>query len=328
MRALDASYARPGLFEKVGTVDHVLHAIDLDVYPQEVLALVGESGSGKSTLARVIAGLHPPLAGSVSIDGRALAQTARRRTIADLRRVQIVFQSQDQSLNPEQRIEAAVGRPLELYDGLRGAKRYTRVVELLGMVGLPEDYAGRYPNELSGGERQRVALARAFAARPDVVLCDEVLSSLDTVVAAQVLELMRSLKEQHRVAYVFISHDLATVATLADRVAVLYAGRIVDLGPTREVFAPPHHPYTHLLLASVPEMRQGWLEEVVSTQEAEASRRGVRAFHDQACPFRGRCPLRIDGRCDREQPPARMTGTGHVIHCHRTIEELQASQAA
>jgi peptide/nickel transport system ATP-binding protein len=326
VRGLGASYARPKFLQAPRREDNVLHEVSLEVYPREVLALVGESGCGKSTLARVIAGLHPPVAGQVLLQGVPLAPTSRRRPVADLRRIQIVFQSPDQSLNPEQRIEEAIGRPLRLYFDLTGPERSARIAELLRMVGLPEDYAGRYPSELSGGERQRVSLARAFAAEPDLILCDEVLSSLDTVVAAQVLDLMRELKDRHRVAYLFISHDLATVATIADRVAVLYAGRIVDVGPTGAVFGPPHHPYTQLLLSSVPELRQGWLEEVVGSREAQAGRRGLHAYHDALCPFRNRCPLAVGGLCDREPPPVRDLGGGHAVACHRDGAELAAAQ--
>jgi peptide/nickel transport system ATP-binding protein len=327
-RGVGATYARSGWFRAATRADHVLHDVSIDVHAQEVLALVGESGCGKSTLARVIAGLHPPVAGTVSLGDRPLAGRARRRPKEDLRRVQIVFQSPDQSINPEQRVENAIGRPLRLYFGMNGAALEARVAELLTMVGLPVDYAGRFPSELSGGERQRVSIARAFAANPDVILCDEVLSSLDTVVAAQVLELMRGLKERHRVAYLFISHDLATVATIADRVAVLYAGQVVDIGPTARVFAAPHHPYTHLLLSSVPEMRQGWLEDVVATREAQASRQAAGALRDGACPFRNRCALAMPGVCDRQAPPVRELAPGHVVRCHRDPGELRAAQAA
>ncbi len=156
---------------------------------------------------------------------------------------------------------------------MSGSEKYDRIADLLEMVGLDPDDAGRFPAELSGGERQRVSIARAFAAEPDVILCDEVLSALDTVVAARVLELMKELRESQQMAYVFISHDLSTVASIADRVAVMYAGRIVDAGYTDDVFAPPHHPYTQLLINSVPVLRQGWLEEVITSRETEAGMR-------------------------------------------------------
>jgi peptide/nickel transport system ATP-binding protein len=291
-----------------------------------VLALVGESGSGKSTLARVIAGLHPALHGTVNFRGEELADRSGRRTKDQLRRIQIVFQSPDQSLNPERRIDEAIGRPLELYFGMRGSEKQDRIADLLEMVGLEPDFAGRYPSELSGGQRQRVSIARAFGAEPDIILCDEVLSSLDTVVAARVLDLMKELRERHNVAYLFISHDLSTVASIADRVAVMYAGRVVDVGPTKEVFAPPHHPYTQLLINSVPALRQGWLEDVIATREASAGMKSNVMLHDTACPFRLRCPLVIDGMCDTRPPPLRMLTSTHGVYCQHDAPALREAQ--
>ena len=327
VRSVDASYERPRPFRQLARERHVLHGVDLEVHPREVLAVVGESGSGKSTLARVVAGLHPPLAGAVALDGEALAPRARRRRREQLRRIQIVFQSPEQSLNPERRVGESLARPLRLYFGMSGSQQADRIAELLEMVGLDPDFAGRFPAELSGGQRQRVSIARAFAARPDVILCDEVLSALDTVVASRILELMKALRERHRVAYVFISHDLATVASIADRVAVMYAGRVVDAGPTGAVFAPPHHPYTQLLIGSVPALRQGWLEEVIASREAEAGMRSNAMLHDLPCPFRRRCPLALPGRCDAEPAPRRQLGEGHTVFCQHGGEALRAAQA-
>jgi peptide/nickel transport system ATP-binding protein len=325
VRGVSATFARPSWFRRPGMEANVLQDASLDVRPREVVAVVGESGSGKTTIARVIAGLHPALSGEVRLGGRSLGPRANRRDRDALRRIQIIFQSPDLSLNPEQRVEEAIGRPLELYFGLGGAKRAARVAELLAMVGLPSNYGGRFPAELSGGQRQRVSIARAFAAEPDIVLCDEILSSLDTIVAAQVLELMRSLKATHDVAYVFISHDLATVASIADRVVVLYAGRVCEIGPTAAVFSPPHHPYTALLLSSVPALRQGWLESVIAARPPTQAQTGVTTPRDVGCPFRTRCPLVIENICDRIAPPARHTPHGQTIYCHRTIEDLEAA---
>jgi peptide/nickel transport system ATP-binding protein len=326
VRGVDSTYERQTLFHSIEREDYVLHDIDLEIFPREVLAVVGESGSGKSTLARVMAGLQPALKGEVTLDGEVLPGHSRRRTKDQLRRIQIIFQSPDQSLNPEKRVDDAIGRPLELYFGMRGTEKHDRVAELLEMVGLDPDYAGRFPSELSGGERQRVSIARAFAAKPDIILCDEVLSALDTVVAARVLDLMRELREQHQVAYVFISHDLSTVASIADRVAVMYAGRIIDAGLTREVFAPPHHPYTQLLINSVPALRQGWLEEVTASREAEAGMRSNVMLHDIPCPFRMRCPVMIEGKCDVESAPRQEMGDHHTVYCQHSESELLEAQ--
>ena len=326
VRGIDATYIKPGMFQKIEREQHVLHEVEIDVFPREVLAVVGESGSGKSTLARVMAGLHPPLTGEIALDGQVLPPHSRQRTTEQLRRIQIIFQSPDQSLNPERRIDDAIGRPLELYFGMKGSEKQDRIAELLEMVGLDPDYAGRFPAELSGGQRQRISIARAFAAKPDIILCDEVLSSLDTVVAARVLDLMCELREKHKVAYVFISHDLSTIASIADRVAVMYAGRIVDAGLTKEVFSPPHHPYTQLLINSVPALRQGWLEDVIATREASAGMQSNVMLHDRACPFRVRCPLVIEGKCGSEPPPRREMGLHHVVYCQHTEAELAEHQ--
>ena len=327
VRGTDATYARRTLFGTIDREQHVLHDIGFDVWPREVLAVVGESGSGKSTLARILAGLHAPLPGSrITLDGVPLAARSRGRTREQLRRIQIIFQSPDQSLNPEKRVDDAIGRPLELYFRMSGSAKYDRIAELLEMVGLDPDYAGRFPAELSGGERQRVAIARAFAAEPDVILCDEVLSALDTVVAARVLDLMKALRESHQVAYVFISHDLSTVASIAERVAVMYAGRIVDVGLTGDVFAPPHHPYTQLLINSVPALHQGWLEEVIGSRETEAGMRSNVMLHDPPCPFRMRCPLVIPGTCDSGPAARREMGRGHVVMCQHEEAALFAAQ--
>ncbi len=233
-----------------------------------------------------------------------------------------MFQSPDLSLNPEQRVDQVLGRPLDLYAGLRGAPRERRIAELLATVGLDSDYAGRYPAELSGGEKQRVSIARGLAADPDIILCDEVLSSLDTVVAASILDLMRELRRRLNVAYLFISHDLATVAAIADRVAVLYAGIVCELGTVQQVFSPPHHPYTALLMSSVPALRPEWLEEVLASRVTIEGMESTVVPRDVGCPFRNRCPLVIEGVCDREPPPRRTLAPGHVVLCHRRADEL------
>lgn len=327
VKSICATYDRAPLFGTIEREQQVLQDIDLEVRSQEVLAVVGESGCGKSTLARVVAGLHPALSGELEFGGETLRDEVSKRERDILRKIQIVFQSPDLSLNPEHLVEKSLARPLELYFDMTAAERRDRVDDLLESVGLDPDYAGRYPGELSGGERQRLSLARAFAAQPELVLCDEVLSSLDTVVAASVLNLMRDLRQKYQVAYMFISHDLSTVATIADRVAVLYAGRVVDIGPTKQVFAAPHHPYTSLLIASVPALKLDWLE---TTLEGHAAKGGG-AFagvmpRDRACPFRTRCPVMMPGICDVEPPPARKAGSDHIIHCHHEIDELATWQ--
>ncbi len=317
-----STYVRDRLFRKPDKTQNVLNDITFDLRPREALAIVGESGSGKSTLARVIAGLQPINGGRVRFRGNSLAGRSRDRSREALRAIQIVLQSPDLSLNPGQRIQQAIGRPLQFFFGMSNAEIPARVAELLAMVGLPADYAGRFPSELSGGQRQRVSIARAFAARPDIVICDEILSALDALVARQVLDLMRKLRAEHDVAYLFVSHDIATVATFADRVMVLYAGRICEIGPPAEVFQPPHHPYTALLLSSVPVLRLNWLKETVASNAPRPTQ--GRAWNGVGCPFHARCGLAVRGQCDAAPPPIRQVTKDHAIHCHRSIAELSA----
>ena len=332
VRNIRASYQKRRLFQvSKPDVEDVLHDIEFSIERSEVVAVVGESGSGKSTLARVVAGLHQPDAGAIDFEGEALAPMVRQRPIDRLRRMQLVVQSPDTSLNPAQRIEKVLGRPLDLYFALDAGSRRIRVSDLLQLVGLPAKFASRYPTQLSGGEKQRVSLARALAADPAVVLCDEVLSSLDTVVAASVLELLKDLQTRLGVAIVFISHDLATVASIADHVMVLYAGRICEFGLTEEVFSPPYHPYTALLISSVPELREGWLEDVLGSRIAATAVNRNALPGNTGCAFFNRCPLAIDGVCDRERPPARTVAKDDVVYCHRDVADLlgiSATEAA
>ena len=320
VKDIHASYEKGDLLKPVKPEDDVLRSINCVINEREVVALVGESGSGKSTLARVIAGLLPPRLGEVTYRGGTLPASARRRDVEQLRKVQIVFQHPDMTLNPARSIEYSVGRPLDLYFGLKGKARRERVEELLTLVDLPPEFADRQPSELSGGEKQRVALARAFGAEPELIICDEVLSSLDTLVATTILELLKDLKERLGVAYLFVSHDLATVATIADRVIVMYAGRICEEGPTREVFSPPYHPYTDLLISSVPELRTDWLSDVLEARDAGDISKGA-VLMDDGCAFRTRCPMVMDGVCE-QAPPIRMINPGrrHGVYCHYEVE--------
>ncbi len=319
-----ASYEKETWLRPISLEQQVLRSVSLSVNSGEVVALVGESGSGKSTIARVAAGLMVPLSGEAMSRGERLASHVRGRPLDLLRRIQIVFQHPDMTLNPSKRIEDAIGRPLELYFGLKGKQRRDRVEELLALVELPADYADRYPRELSGGEKQRVALARAFGAEPDVIICDEVLSSLDNLVAKTILDLLKYLKEKLGGGYLFISHDLATVASIADRVMVLYAGCICEEGTAEEVFSPPYHPYTSLLISSVPELRQDWLNDVLKSRGPRENLDSVGIPLDEGCAFRTRCPLVIEGVCDSVPPPVRRFGVSgqHSVHCHREINDL------
>ena len=300
----------------------VLRDVNVSIERGHTVGVIGESGCGKSTLARVMAGLLPAAHGQVLLDGDDLQPALQKRDRSELQKIQFVFQMADTALNPRQRIDHILGRPLEFYLGLKGKEKRRRIMELLDMVELPQDFAGRYPEELSGGQKQRVNLARALAASPEVLLCDEVISALDSIVGANVIELLKRLRKQTGVSFVFISHDLSTVASFADEIVVLYAGRVVEQGPVDQVLSPPYHPYTRLLISSVPELRVGWLEETMQTQEAQAGIDRVVQLTEIGCPFFDRCPLAIEDTCDRETAPIRDLGDGHLIECHRSEEEF------
>jgi peptide/nickel transport system ATP-binding protein len=299
----------------------VLNDIGLTIQRGATLGVIGESGSGKSTLARVIAGLLAPAGGTVLLDGAPLAPRLEQRTREQLQRIQIVFQNADTALNPAHTVARILGRPLEFYHGLRGVARGKRIAQLLDRVRLPADIAERRCADLSGGQKQRINLARALAAEPDLILCDEVTSALDTVVAAAILDLMAELRRELNLSYLFISHDISTVRAICDEVMVLYAGCKVESGNRRAFSAVPLHPYTDLLIASVPEMRQGWLEQVgpsASLPSIGASARGPRL-----CSFLQRCPVRIDGVCNVTAPSRVVTRNGKEILCHHSEDRAR-----
>jgi len=244
----------------------VLQEVSVSVERGRTVAVVGESGSGKSTLARVITGLLPPRSGEILFQGELLPHALAQRTKQQLRKAQMIYQLPDVALNPRQRVRDIVGRPLSFYLGLRGKERERRIIELLEQIELSETYINRLPDELSGGEKQRICIARALAAEPELIICDEVTSALDTIVAKAILDLLQRLQYELQLTYLFISHDIDTVASIADRVVVLYAGRVAEQGSKSAVFQPPFHPYTRLLLSSVPEMKLDWLEKTLSTR--------------------------------------------------------------
>ena len=254
----------------------VVNDINLTVRKGETVAVVGESGSGKSTLARVITGLLPREAGDIRFQGASLPPALAERSRDILRRIQMIYQMPDVALNPRQKVGEIIGRPLSFYLGLTGARMRARIAELLKDIDLSPEFASRYPGQLSGGQKQRVCIARALAAEPDLIICDEVTSALDPLVAEGILDLLGRLQRSHGYAYLFITHDLGTVRRIADRVAVMLKGRLVAEGPREQVFAPPYHPYTKLLLSSVPEMDTHWLDGVL------AERAQIRAAADLA----------------------------------------------
>ena len=254
-----------------GTNFDVLKNISVDIHPGQTLAVVGESGSGKSTLARVITGLLPPSAGEITFDGRTLTPDLATRPLDDLRELQMIYQMADTAMNPRQTVGTIIGRPLEFYFGLKGKAKQKRIQELLDEIELGEGFQDRYPAELSGGQKQRVCIARALAAKPKLIICDEVTSALDPLVADGILKLLLKLQKVEDVSYLFITHDLATVKAIADSIAVMFQGEVVRYGPKSKVLAPPFDDYTDLLLSSVPEMKIGWLEETIATRKMESA---------------------------------------------------------
>ncbi len=240
----------------------VLKDISLSVFPRRTLAVVGESGSGKSTAARCLAGLLPPRTGEIMLDGRPLHPDFRKRSLAELRRIQMIYQMAETALNPRKRVGEILGRPVGQYLGLSGRARRDRVRELLGMIEMePDEFIGRYPPSLSGGQKQRIGIARALAAEPDLIICDEVTSALDQVVAEGMLKLLDRLQGELGVSYMFITHDIQTVRAIADDVIVMQNGQIVEQGEVSAVLGDPQQDYTRHLLKSVPEMDAGWLDE-------------------------------------------------------------------
>ncbi|MFV0383572.1 ABC transporter ATP-binding protein [Paracoccus sp. (in: a-proteobacteria)] len=246
----------------------VLEDVSFDIHAGRTVAVVGESGSGKSTVARVITGLLPPLAGSVELDGTALPARLAARSKDQLRQIQMIYQSADTALNPKQTVRDIIGRPIRFYLGLRGKAQEDRIRELLTAIEMePDQFINRYPSTLSGGQKQRIGIARALAAEPRVIICDEVTSALDQLVAEGILRLLKRLQDERGLAYMFITHDLATVRAIADHVVVMQKGRVVEQGPKGRMFTPPHHPYTRLLLSSVPEMDPDWLDATIADRK-------------------------------------------------------------
>ena len=251
----------------------VLDDISMKVGRGRTVAVVGESGSGKSTTARVITGLLPPMMGSVLFKGEELPASCRKRTTDQLRHIQMIYQMPDVALNPRQRIRDIIGRPLEFYLGMKGREKTERTRELLRLIEMdPDEFIDRLPGELSGGQKQRICIARALAADPEIIICDEVTSALDQLVAEEILKLLQRLQNELGVTYLFITHDIATVRAIADEIVVMLQGRVVEQGAKQDILTPPHDPYTDLLLSSVPEMDPDWLDNLLADRAARKAR--------------------------------------------------------
>lgn len=301
----------------------VLDDVSFTVSHARALGVIGESGSGKSTLARVIAGLVPRRAGSVEIAGKALAPDLAGRNREQFRRLQLVFQNADTALNPMHSVSQTLARPLAYFHGLAGAEAAREVERLLDLIQLPRALATRNVRQLSGGQKQRVNLARALAARPDVLLCDEVTSALDTVVGAAIMELIDGLRRELGIAVLFISHDISTVRAFCDDVLVLYGGTAVEQASAAAFARGPHHPYTNLLMDCVPALQAGWLEGVAARPPVLPGEAGSGQGGQGICRFLARCPVAVRGRCNAEPAPLRQRH-GLALRCHHDFAELGA----
>jgi peptide/nickel transport system ATP-binding protein len=305
-------------------VVQALAGINLDLERGETLGLVGESGSGKTTLARVLLGLIPPdSGGTVELDGTPLGPEVRNRTREQLKALQIVFQNPDSALNRRHSVRRLITRPLVKLAGLSGTALRDRLADLVSSVRMEDRHLVLKPRQLSGGLKQRVAIARAFGGGPRIVVCDEPTSALDVSVQAAILNLLADLQAKEQVTYLFISHDLGLVRYLSDRIAVLYLGRLMEVGPAERVFSGPHHPYTEALLSAVPS-----LDGVVPERIRLAGEIPSAANPPSGCVFHTRCPRRLaSGICESTEPPLAEVEPGHQMRCHIPIDQLTSMQA-
>jgi peptide/nickel transport system ATP-binding protein len=329
VRQLQKHFTEGGLLRRLmGQVSRVraVEDVSLHVNRRSTVGIVGESGSGKTTLARAIVALDPADRGEIELLGQPISLKLRERSLETLGRLRLVFQNPNEALNPYRTVGQAIGRTVYLLDQRRGSQTniHERVAELLQAVGLAPEYASRYPAQLSGGEKQRVAIARAFAADPNLIIADEPTSALDVSVQAVIVNLLKDLRSQTGVSYLVISHDLELVVYMADWIAVMYLGEIVEQGTAADVYGIPSHPYTEALISAVP------------VPDPSVKGKRIRLHGDipsprskpSGCPFHTRCPRFIGRICVEQVPPIRTTENGHQIRCHYTLDELAALQAA
>jgi oligopeptide/dipeptide ABC transporter ATP-binding protein len=303
---------RQGVFARSKAEVHAVEEVTLTVRRGETLGIVGESGCGKSTTARLMLRLLDPTDGAVHFDGRDITKLSQRQLRPLRREMQMIFQDPYSSLNPRKTVGQIVGAPFAIH-GQKNAR--TRVQELLETVGLNPEHYNRYPHEFSGGQRQRIGVARALALSPKLIVCDEPVSALDVSIQAQILNLLRNLQQDFNLTYVFISHDLSVIRQIADRIAVMYLGRVVEIGESESIYDEPKHPYTAALLSAVPRAGTGQRERIVLSGDVPSP---IAPPH--ACVFHPRCPRFHEGHCDVEEPQLRELAPGHAAACHYPLE--------
>ena len=304
---------KQGVFARGKTLVHAVEDISFNVRSGETLGIVGESGCGKSTTARLMLRLLDPTSGTIRFQGRDISKISQRQLRPLRREMQMIFQDPYSSLNPRKTVGQIVGSPFAIH-GEKNAK--SRVQELLETVGLSPEHYNRYPHEFSGGQRQRIGVARALALSPKLIVCDEPVSALDVSIQAQVLNLLRNLQKDFNLTYVFISHDLSVIRQIADRIAVMYLGRIVEFGDSESIYDSPKHPYTAALLSAVPRATAGGRERIVLGGDVPSP-----IFPPAACVFHPRCPRFHKGHCDVELPLLRELEPHHEAACHYPLEK-------
>jgi oligopeptide/dipeptide ABC transporter ATP-binding protein len=312
---------KQGVFASGKSVVHAVEDVSLTVARGETLGIVGESGCGKSTTARLMVRLLDPTAGTIRFDGHDISKLSQRRLRPLRREMQIIFQDPYSSLNPRKSVGQIVAEPFTIHGTSTDVKR--SVQELLARVGLSPEHYNRYPHEFSGGQRQRIGIARALALQPKLIVCDEPVSALDVSVQAQILNLLRNLQAEFDLTYVFISHDLSVIRQVADRIAVMYLGHVVELGASEQLYEHPRHPYTAALLSAVPRPETNGSaarERIVLSGDVPSP-----VDPPAACVFHPRCPRAVPGKCDVETPLPRSFEGDHEVACHFPVEHWPMS---